>query len=195
MVEKATGVSISAANPLTAKIDFSKVEDGGGSGIRPKHLPEGEYVAIIKNVIANKSKAGNPQWVFTISPEEHPGATYPYYCTLSAEQAWKIKLILSGVGVSVPKSVKQINASKLIGKKLGIILEDDEYNGKMKSIIDTIIPVADVVSPDMPEADDDEEDDDDDMEEQAPAPKTRRKKPEPAADDDDDDDDLDLDDL
>lgn len=179
---KATGITTNAANPLTAKIDFSKVEDS--SGIRPRHLPSGEYIATIKNVEANKSKAGNPQWVFHISPEEHPGAVYPYYCTLSIEQAWKIKQILAGVGVSVPKSVKQINASKLIGKQLGIVLEDDEYNGKMKSVIDTIIPVSEVVENDTPAADDDDEDDD----------MPQGKGPD-ASDDDDDDDDLDLDDL
>lgn len=184
MVEKATGVTVSANNPLTAKIDFSQVKEQ--SPIRPKQLPEGEYVAVIKDVQANNSKAGNPQWVFLIQPESHPSAVYPYYCQLSVEHAWKIRNILAGIGVDAPKTAKSINAAKLVGKKLGILLEDDEYEGKMKSVIASIIPVSEVSEPDADIAPEPEDD------------------PEPEAADDstdddgslgDDDDSLDLDDL
>lgn len=179
MAEKTQGVTVSKAKPLVAKIDFSNVTEG--SGIRPKQLPAGEYAATIKDVKAgNSKKTGTPQWCFLISPKSHPGAIYPYYCQLTAEQAWKIRQVLVAVGVSAPKSVKTIDASKLIGKDLGIILEDDEYEGKLKSVIDSLIPLAEVDESDAPSADDEDD--------------------EPAEDDaddsaDDEDDDLDLDDL
>lgn len=179
MAEKTQGVTVSKAKPLVAKIDFSNVTEG--SGIRPKQLPAGEYAATIKDVKAgNSKKTGTPQWCFLISPKSHPGAIYPYYCQLTAEQAWKIRQVLVAVGVSAPKSVKTIDASKLIGKDLGIILEDDEYEGKLKSVIDSLIPLAEVDEGDAPAADDEDD--------------------EPAEDDaddsaDDEDDDLDLDDL
>lgn len=179
MAEKTQGVTVSKAKPLVAKIDFSNVTEG--SGIRPKQLPAGEYAATIKDVKAgNSKKTGTPQWCFLISPKSHPGAIYPYYCQLTAEQAWKIRQVLVAVGVSAPKSVKTIDASKLIGKDLGIILEDDEYEGKLKSVIDSLIPLAEVDESDAPAADDEDD--------------------EPAEDDaddsaDDEDDDLDLDDL
>jgi len=179
MAEKTQGVTVSKAKPLVAKIDFSSVTEG--SGIRPKQLPAGEYAATIKDVKAgNSKKTGTPQWCFLISPKSHPGAIYPYYCQLTAEQAWKIRQVLVAVGVSAPKSVKTIDASKLIGKDLGIILEDDEYEGKLKSVIDSLIPLAEVDEGDAPAADDEDD--------------------EPAEDDaddsaDDEDDDLDLDDL
>ncbi|QFG05111.1 hypothetical protein PBI_CLEO_35 [Gordonia phage Cleo] len=182
MVEKATGVTVSASNPLTAKIDFSQVKEQ--SPIRPKQLPEGEYVAVIKDVEANKSKAGNPQWVFLIQPESHPSAVYPYYCQLSVEHAWKIRNILTGIGVDAPKTAKSINAAKLVGKRLGIVLEDDEYEGKMKSVIAQIIPVSEVTEGDV---------------ETAPEPEDDPEPEEAATDDDgslgEDDDSLDLDDL
>ncbi|AMS03608.1 DNA polymerase [Gordonia phage Emalyn] len=181
MAEKTQGVTVSKAKPLVAKIDFSNVSEG--SGIRPKQLPAGEYAATIKDVKAgNSKKTGTPQWCFIIVPKQHPGASYPYYCQLTAEQAWKIRQVLVAVGVSVPKSVKTIDASKLIGKDLGIILEDDEYEGKLKSVIDSLIPLAEVDEGDTPAADDEDED-------------------EPAAEEDtsddtaEDDDELDLDDL
>lgn len=177
MAEKTQGVTVSKAKPLVAKIDFSNVTEG--SGIRPKQLPPGEYAATIKDVKAgNSKKTGTPQWCFIITPKQHPGAAYPYYCQLTAEQAWKIRQVLVAVGVSAPKSVKTIDASKLIGKDLGIILEDDEYDGKLKSVIDSLIPLAEVDEGDTPAADDE---DDDEPEDEAPAA--------------DDDDDLDLDDL
>lgn len=179
MAEKTQGVTVSKAKPLVAKIDFSNVTEG--SGIRPKQLPAGEYAATIKDVKAgNSKKTGTPQWCFLISPKSHPGAIYPYYCQLTAEQAWKIRQVLVAVGVSAPKSVKTIDASKLIGKDLGIILEDDEYEGKLKSVIDSLIPLAEVDEGDAPAADDEDDSDED----------------EPAAPSDDDgDDELDLDDL
>lgn len=180
MAEKTQGVTVSKAKPLVAKIDFSNVTEG--SGIRPKQLPAGEYAATIKDVKAgNSKKTGTPQWCFIIVPKAHPGASYPYYCQLTAEQAWKIRQVLVAVGVSAPKSVKTIDASKLIGKDLGIILEDDEYEGKLKSVIDSLIPLAEVDEGDTPAADDEDDE-------------------EPADDSDDtasdeDDDELDLDDL
>ena len=183
MAEKTQGVTVSKAKPLVAKIDFSNVSEG--SGIRPKQLPAGEYAATIKDVKAgNSKKTGTPQWCFLIVPDKHPGATYPYYCQLTADQAWKIRQVLVAIGVNVPKSVKTIDASKLIGKKLGIILEDDEYEGKLKSVIDSLIPLSEVDEGDTPAADDE---DDDEPEDSADEPED-----DPAGDDDDE---LDLDDL
>ncbi|AUV60747.1 hypothetical protein SEA_TROJE_41 [Gordonia phage Troje] len=178
MAEKTQGVTVSKAKPLVAKIDFSNVSEA--SGIRPKQLPAGEYAAVIKDVKAeNSKKTGTPQWKFLISPKAHPGAVYPYYCQLTAEMAWKIRQVLVAVGVTAPKSVKTIDASKLVGKSLGIILEDDEYEGKLKSVIDSLIPLSEVDEGDTPAADDEDE---------------------PAAEDEaddsaEDDDELDLDDL
>ena len=184
MVEKTQGVTVSKAKPLVAKIDFTNVTEG--SGIRPKQLPPGEYAASIKDVKAgNSKKTGTPQWCFLIVPDKHPGATYPYYCQLTADQAWKIRQVLVAIGVSVPKSVKTIDASKLIGKKLGIILEDDEYEDKLKSVIDSLIPLSEVAENDAPDADDeDDEPEADDTSDDS--------DDDPAGDDDDE---LDLDDL
>lgn len=183
MAEKTQGVTVSKAKPLVAKIDFTNVTEG--SSIRPRQLPPGEYAASIKDVKAgNSKKTGTPQWCFLIVPDKHPGATYPYYCQLTADQAWKIRQVLVAIGVSVPKSVKTIDASKLIGKKLGIILEDDEYEGKLKSVIDSLIPLSEVDEGDTPAADDE---DDDEPEDSADEPED-----DPAGDDDDE---LDLDDL
>ncbi|QGH76667.1 hypothetical protein PBI_QUASAR_39 [Gordonia phage Quasar] len=183
MAEKTQGVTVSKAKPLVAKIDFTNVTEG--SGIRPKQLPPGEYAASIKDVKAgNSKKTGTPQWCFLIVPDKHPGATYPYYCQLTADQAWKIRQVLVAIGVSVPKSVKTIDASKLIGKKLGIILEDDEYEGKLKSVIDSLIPLSEVDEGDTPAADDEDDDE--------PEDSTDEPEDDPAGDDDDE---LDLDDL
>ncbi|QDM56316.1 hypothetical protein SEA_SWEATNTEARS_40 [Gordonia phage SweatNTears] len=183
MAEKTQGVTVSKAKPLVAKIDFTNVTEG--SGIRPKQLPPGEYAAVIKDVKAeNSKKTGTPQWKFLISPKAHPGAVYPYYCQLTAEMAWKIRQVLVAVGVTAPKSVKTIDASKLVGKSLGIILEDDDYKDKLKSVIDSLIPLSEVDEGDTPAADDE---DDDEPEDSADEPED-----DPAGDDDDE---LDLDDL
>lgn len=178
------GVTI-GADKLKAKVDFTNVTEG--SGLRTRRLPAGEYLAVIKDVEYGESKKSQqPQWVFKISPVNHPGAIYPYYVGLTAEQAWKLRAVLTAIGVNVPKKAISVDAKKLIGKKLGVILEDDEYEGKEKSVIDAVIPVTEVdEQPVKKQADDDDEDD------------VAESEPEAAADEpaDDEDDDLDLDDI
>ncbi|UJQ86209.1 hypothetical protein GIKK_44 [Gordonia phage GiKK] len=169
------------ADPLKVKVDFTNVSEG--SGLRTKRLPAGEYLAVIKDIEASESKAKNPQWVFKISPVSHPGCVYPYYVGLTAEQAWKLRAVLVACGATVPKKAITVDAKKLIGKKLGIILEDDEYDNKEKSVIDAVIPANEVDEDATAAAPDDEPAED--PEEEAAAP----------AEDPEDDDDLDLDDL
>ncbi|AWY05225.1 hypothetical protein SEA_MARGARET_45 [Gordonia phage Margaret] len=181
------GVTI-GADKLKAKVDFTNVSEG--SGLRTRRLPAGEYLAVIKDVeYAESKKSQQPQWVFKISPVNHPGAIYPYYVGLTAEQAWKLRAVLTAIGVNVPKKAISVDAKKLVGKKLGVILEDDEYEGKEKSVIDAVIPVTEVDEAPVKKQADDEPDDEED------ADRAAAGDPEEPADEDDDDDDLDLDDL
>ncbi|QOP64413.1 hypothetical protein SEA_ORLA_46 [Gordonia phage Orla] len=180
------GVTI-GADKLKAKVDFTNVSEG--SGLRTKRLPAGEYLAVIKDVEYGESKKSQqPQWVFKISPVSHPGSVYPYYVGLTAEQAWKLRAVLTAIGVNVPKKAISVDAKKLIGKKLGIILEDDEYDGKEKSVIDAVIPVNEVDEEPVAKTKADDGNDDDEATEEDAAPA--------AADEpEDEDDDLDLDDI
>lgn len=160
--------------PATKRnIDFSKVKD---ASFRPKHVPEGQYYMQIVKVEDYESKAGNDQWLFTfkIAKGHGKGATYPYYCSLESESAWKIRNIIEGVGATVPKKLINTDPNKLVGKFCWVEMEDDEYEGKAKSVI------ARVLKPDEVDAAADADEADEEVGEDEP-----KRKPKPKADEGD----------
>lgn len=187
------------------KIDFSNVKEGGA--FSPRHRPEGDYLARIVKVDDHTSREGNEGWVFTITLDDDKRATYPVYAGIDEKNAWKIRKLFLAAGINVPKKVVMVDPSKLVGKDIGVALEDDEYEGRMRSRVQDFIPVSEVVSPD--------EDDEDDEEEPTPLPTKKEKKEKQSTpvstkkkkvkviveedsdeeDDDEEDDDLDIEEL
>lgn len=163
------------AEETTAKkhaLDFSNVKDS--TGINPKHVEPGDYEATIKEVVESL-KDGVPMWRFLIALNDQPTATYPYYCKLQENQLWKVRNLLIAAGKQVPKKRVNVDPNGLIGKVIGITLEDDEYEGKLKSVIEAVFP-AEELGPKTPtkkkpaaaaadDADDEVADDDEDMDE------------------------------
>ena len=167
-------------------IDFTNVKEG--SGFNKKRMPAGDYVAKITRVEDSPSKKdGEAQWLFSITLEDHKSVTYPYYCKLVENQLWKLRNLIQACGIAVPRKKIKLDPERLVGKLIGVTLEDDEYDGKAQSVIAAIFEATDVVGSDTPAVDDD--DDDDDVEE-TPAPK-KKSKPAPEPEDDDEDDDED----
>lgn len=141
----------------TAALDFTNVKEGGGS-FNKKRQPEGDYRAKITKVQDSPSKKDNVmQWLFTI---EVNGATYPYYCKHQENQLWKIRNLFVAAGISIPKKRVNVDPNKVVGKIIGVTLEDDEYEGKMQSNIAATFPASELDgddSEDEIEADDDAE--------------------------------------
>lgn len=143
-------------------LDMSNVSEGG-SEYNPRQLPEGDYLARITAVKDGEAKSDKgAMWIFTIVPEQHRSAKYPYYCKLQENQLWKVRNILVAAGIAVPKKKVKVDPERVVGKLIAISLEDDEYEGKMKSTIAAIFPAAELQGDngaDVPE-DDDEGDED-----------------------------------
>lgn len=179
--------------------DFSNVKDSGG--INPKRVPEGDYRAKIIDVRDHNSKAGKANWLYVFQLEGLTGCTYPYYCALDVDSLWKIRNLYSAAGINIPKKKVKLTKEQLKGKVVGITLEDDEYDGKQKSVIAAVIPASDVESDTADAADDDVEADTDEVEEDeveetpAPAAKEGKTKAAPAAVADDDLEELELEEL
>lgn len=166
-----------------AVIDFTNVKES--SGFNKKRMPAGDYIARITRVEDSPSKKDNePQWLFSITLEEHKSVTYPYYCKLVENQLWKLRNLIQAAGIAVPKKKIKLDPEKLVGKLIGVSLEDDEYDGKAQSVIAAIFEASEVTDSGLPAAPDD--DDDEDVEEE-PAPR-RKAKPAPEPEDDDEDD-------
>jgi hypothetical protein len=156
-------------------LDFSQVKDV--SGFSPKHKEEGEYLGTITSFEDTKSKSGNAMWVFGVQLKTDRRAVYPVYCLLAPEQVWKLRNLMLAAGFKVPKKRISVDGNRLVGKDIGIFLEDDEYEGKMKSVITSFFtkdeysgPVTDDDSDDdLPEEDDEVEEEYEDGDEETDA--------------------------
>ena len=168
-------------------LDFSNVKES--SGINPKHLEEGEYLAKVIEVRDDPAKDGEAMWNFIIQPEDHKTATFPYYVKLVENQLWKLRNLFVAAGVDIPKKAVKIDPNKVVGKTVCIVLEDDEYDGKTKSVISAVMPKEEFEGweGDTAPADDDVEDDED--EDEAPVAKKRGRSAKKAAVVEDEDDD------
>ena len=167
-----------------AKVDFTDAGDRGPWN--QKHQDEGDYLFKIVAVLDSPTKENNePQWIFAFQDVENKSYVYPFRCKLDKKNTWKIRNVFEACGVKVAQKMLNVDPQKVVGKLIGATLEDDEYNGKVKSVIGNVFSASEfgdaVKDEDPDEADEVEEDDDaedDEDEEEEPAPK---KKTKPAA--------------
>jgi len=170
----------------TAKaLDFTNVKDGGG-GFNKKRQPAGDYKAQVTKVQDAPTKKGNePQWLFTIQVGT---GTYPYYCKLTPDQLWKLRNILQAAGLVVPKARVRTDPNKIVGRIIGVTLDDDEYDNGDKVMLQSVVseckPVSEV-SPGLVDPEDAEATDDDEDEEEPTPPKRAKPKPAPEPEEDD----------
>lgn len=182
----------------TVTLDFTDVKDGGGL-FNKRRVPMGDYEAKITKVTdAPTKEKKEPQWCFTIElTKAYTDRKFPYYCKLEANQLWKVRNLFIAAGKTIPKKKVKINPGLVVGKIIGVTLEDDEYDGKMQSNIVQIFPASDLSKSDDDlddtEAEELEDEDEEEEEEPAPAP-VRRKKAAPAPVEEEEEDDEEEDD-
>lgn len=172
-------------------IDFGNVKERGA--FNTKHVEDGDYSAKVTKVDFTKAKDGEEMWVFHVVLDDHPRATYPYYCKLVENQLWKLKNIFEAAGIKVGQRKVKVDPNRLIGKAIGVAMEDDEYEGRLKSVIAEVFPANEVGGPIDGEEEDGSdlvEDDEDDVEEEAPKKRTK-KKAAPVEEEEDEDEDED----
>lgn len=171
-------------------VDFSGVKDRGA--FNTKRVAEGDYAATIVKVEDGKAKeSGNEMYTFTIKLQKFSQYSYPYRCVITDNQLWKLRNIAVAAGLNVPKKRMKFDPNKLVGKSIGVTMEDDDYEGKPKSEISSVFPISELADGAVVEDDDDDAEafdndsapvaavDDDDAPEdeaEAPAPKKGKKK-------------------
>jgi hypothetical protein len=164
-------------------VDMSGVKDRGAFNTR--RVPEGDYAATIVKVedaeVKNGENKGRFQYLFTFKLEKFSQNSYPYYCQIEPDQLWKLRNVMIAAGVNVPKKRMKLDPNKAVGRKVGVTMEDDEYEGKLKSTIGSVFPVAELADGAMVE--DDDSDDGNFDEEAQPVsavesdePKAKKKK-------------------
>lgn len=159
----------SAAKPV--QVDFTNVKDGGN--FNKKRQPAGDYKADIIKVtdVAKKGEKKKSMWLFTITVKS---GTYPYYCNyLEENQLWKIRNLFIAAGINVPKKRLQVDPNKVVGRSIGVTLEDDEYDGKAQSNIASTFPTSEL------DGDEPDEDEQDEKPKKKKGKKSKEAAPEP----------------
>lgn len=174
-------------------VDFSSVKDRGD--FNTARVEAGDYLAKVVKVEDTQAKDDAFMYLFTIKLSKYSQYAYPYYCKLTENQLWKLRNLLVAGGLNVPKARLKVDPNKVIGKTIGVTMEDDEYEGKEKSVIGAVFPAAELAAEAGPRQDEPEEDDDDDevdeTEEVEPKAKKKKGKKKKSADVEE----LDLDDI
>jgi Protein of unknown function (DUF669) len=151
-------------------VDFSDTESRGGrKGGRSAHLPEGDYTAKVKAAeFGHSSEKETPgimmTWVIT-GPNSSKGKTIRDSLWLSDKALWRVRQTLEALGLQVPSKKVKVNPKSMIGKEAAITLEDEEWEGKVRSRIVDCFALAEyeeLAESSDEELDEDEEDEEED---------------------------------
>ena len=140
------------------KIDFTKTEDS--SSWNTKQIPEGLHAAKVASVQETEAKDGTDMLLFGFKLKEPKYKTrnFPFYCKLQQNQLWKLRDLLVAAGETVPKRALNIDPNKIVGRDIAIEVEDDTYNGNVRSTV--VGTYASSILEDEAPADGEDEDED-----------------------------------
>ncbi len=114
-------------------VDFSDVSESAG----PVRVTPGDYIAMVKKVEMKTSKKNKPYLLWTLVGIS--GAlkkkTLFHNTSLQSHALFSLRNTLLACKVDVPASKMQIDLRSLRGRKLGITVDDDEYQGRIKSVV------------------------------------------------------------
>jgi hypothetical protein len=112
----------------------------------------------------NKNDNGRHfSWRFTIATGKYKGKTLYMVTSLKTDALWNLRnLIFAATGKNVAGKVSSFDPSTIEGKVVAGTTEDDEYEGKIKSVLVDIRPKEELGGDDEDEDDEDEEEEDDD---------------------------------
>ena len=140
------------------KIDFTKTEDS--SSWNTKQIPEGLHAAKVSSVQETEAKDGTDMLLFgfKLKAPKYKTRNFPFYCKLQQNQLWKLRDLLVAAGEVVPKRALNIDPNKIVGRDIAIEVEDDTYNGNVRSTV--VGTYASSILEDEAPADGEDEDED-----------------------------------
>lgn len=124
----------------TFEVDLTNVQSGFV-------IPDGYYKAKCTEVEQSVSQSGNAMfvWTFTIIEGEYTGREFKTFTSMAPAALWKVAEVVQALGVGQTGEVVKFNRSQVIGKECGLILEESEYNGQVRSQISRVISLAELV--------------------------------------------------
>ncbi|WNO27833.1 hypothetical protein SEA_HUWBERT_82 [Microbacterium phage Huwbert] len=172
------------AKATARTLDMTNVKDGGN--FNQARIPAGDYAALITKVEDVTTKSKKESWLFTIKLKSKPSSVFRYQCILEENMLWKVRNLAIAAGKTVPKKRLKLDPNQLVGKLIGVSIEDaEDYKDKPQSEIGGVFPAAELgddASLTTDDADIDDDDDEDEEEEVGPGPRFT-----PSDDDEDED--------
>ena len=189
-----------ARKSTVERIDFRGVpKEIRKRGVR---VPEGDYLVKIVQVERKKgerSGAAYYNWKFQIVEDaqgktKHAGVPLYYVTSLKPEALFNLRNLIHAATEgkrNTAGKVANFDRESLIGKQIGVTVEDDEYEGKIRSRAVDVMPKSQLVA----EEEDEEEDEEDEEEYDEDEDEDEEDEDEEDEDEEDEEDEDDLDDV
>jgi len=118
-----------------------------GVGSRNRVVAVGNYRAMVMKVTKGISKPGNPKldWIFEVSDGPEEGHRFqPYVTSLVPQSLWNLRAALEALSVEVPEEELQIVFGELKGLELGLTIEHETYEHRVKERIVDLFPLEEL---------------------------------------------------
>jgi len=117
------------------EIDLSDVPESGF------YVEPGEYGVKVIGCEKGMSKAGKPMitWEVALLDGPRPGMQLKTWTVLTPEAMWKVADFFEALGVGKRGDKLTIDPTKIIGRRAIAVVQDDEYNGKTVSRLQSLL--------------------------------------------------------
>ncbi len=107
-------------------------------------IPDGTYEAKVLNVIANKSKGGNPklEWTFGITEAPHIGRQMKRHTPTTGKGSGLSKQVLKALGVDTSATNVTFKPSQAVGQAISLVVGRQKDNADYNEIKRVNPPVA-----------------------------------------------------
>ena len=122
---------------MVVRVDFT----GATEGYTP--LEPGEYPAKVAKVELSENPGKNSGYHSLIFDWAIIGTNrkvrFDYY-SLSPQALWRLKSVLSTLGIDVPDGEFEVDPDEIVGAEATLVLKVEEYNGKENNKVAEVLP-------------------------------------------------------
>lgn len=121
------------------EVDMSDVQSGFT-------IPDGIYRVKCIGIEQTVSKGGNPMfvWTFEVSAGDRTGFQSKVFTALTPAAMWKVAETVEALGVGQSGQVVKFKRSDVINKECGALIEQNEYNGQIRSSISRVMTLKEM---------------------------------------------------
>lgn len=119
----------------TFEVDLSDVTSGFV-------IPDGEYTVKLMDVEQGVSRAENPQYIWSfevVDSAEHSGWELKVFTALTPAAMWKVAETVEALGIGATGQMVRFKRSDVIGRTCRALVEQQEYNGQVRSQISKLM--------------------------------------------------------